>query len=145
MTTDGPRFEVLQLWAGPKPLGVPFADGVPLMPLDDALDRIAAELPRLGGPCLGDPSVERLVEVVEDTAWRLRRTDGNGPRPVLLSALARELGGADQALWRGEHRAALDRVRRVCVMIVCLDEIAAHAAGPCARAAAGYLPWKASW
>ncbi|WP_406200081.1 hypothetical protein OH807_18535 [Kitasatospora sp. NBC_01560] len=140
--TDGPCFEVLRLWAGPKLRGVPFADGVPLLPLDDALDRIAAELPRLGGPCPGDPSVERLVEVMENTARRLRRTDGNGPRPVLLAVLAGKLEEADHALGRGQHRAALDLVRRVCVMIVCLDEIATHTAGVADCAPGGGRPWE---
>ncbi|MFF7586741.1 hypothetical protein ACFZCK_04510 [Kitasatospora purpeofusca] len=119
---------------------MPFADGVPLLLLDDALDRIAAELPRLGGPRTGDPSVERLVEVLENTACRLRRTDGNGPRPALLAILAGKLGEAEQALRRGEHRTALDLVRRVCVMIVCLDEIATYTAGAADRTPGGTRP-----
>ncbi|MEU3566846.1 Scr1 family TA system antitoxin-like transcriptional regulator [Kitasatospora sp. NPDC036755] len=130
MTTDGPRFEVLQLWAAKKLGGVPFADGVPLLPLGAALDRIVDEVPRLGGPHLGDPSVERLAETLEVTACRLRRTEGDGPRPVLLTMLAHELHEADSVLRQGEHLAGLDRVRRVCVTIVCLEEITAHTAGP---------------
>ncbi|MFE4977544.1 hypothetical protein ACFRAR_36225 [Kitasatospora sp. NPDC056651] len=122
-------FELLQLWATRKLPGVPCVDGVPLLP-QDALSRIATELPRLGGPQLGDPPMDRLAEVMEDTARRLRRTDGAGPRPTLLAMLADELLEADQESKRCEHLAALDRVRRVCVMTVCLDEIAIHAATP---------------
>ncbi|RGD59436.1 hypothetical protein DR950_18015 [Kitasatospora xanthocidica] len=109
---------------------MPFTDGVPLLPLGAALDRIADEVPRLGGPHLGDPSVERLAEALEVTACRLRRTEGDGPQPMWLTTLAHELDDADSVLRQGEHVAGPDRVRRVCVAIVCLEEIVAHTAGP---------------
>ncbi|MGW7579759.1 Scr1 family TA system antitoxin-like transcriptional regulator [Kitasatospora sp. NPDC054768] len=121
---------VLQLWAAQKLGDVRFADGVPLLSLGAALDRIADEVPRLGGPHLGDPSVERLAEALQITACRLRRDEGDGPRPALLIMLAHELEEADEALRQGEHLVALDLVRRVCVTVVCLDEIAAHTTGP---------------
>nr|BFD90947.1 hypothetical protein KitaXyl93_23070 [Kitasatospora sp. Xyl93] len=148
MTTDGPCFEVLQLWAAKKLGSVPFANGVPLLPLGVSLDRIADEVSRLGGPHLADPSVERLAEALEVTACRLRRTEGDGPRPVLLTMLAHQLHDADSALRQGEHWSALDLVRRVCVTLVCLEEIATHATGPGAgraRLRAGDLPGTAPW
>ncbi|MEU3559694.1 Scr1 family TA system antitoxin-like transcriptional regulator [Kitasatospora sp. NPDC006786] len=111
-------------------LDVPLdADGVPQLPLRGALDRIAAELRRLGGPRLADPSVERLAEVLEDLARRHRRADGGESDPALLDKLASELLDADAALRQGEHLAALDLVRRVCAVTTCLDEIATHTTG----------------
>ncbi|GAB7184483.1 hypothetical protein ATKI12_4314 [Kitasatospora sp. Ki12] len=128
MTFNSDAFDTLQAWAVQKLSGVPFADGVPLLALDDALARIARELPRLGGPQLASPSVDLLAVAVTNTATRIRRSGLDDSRALLLGILADELRDADEALDRGDHRGAVDRVRRVCAMAVCLDELTGHAA-----------------
>ncbi|WP_316521169.1 Scr1 family TA system antitoxin-like transcriptional regulator [Kitasatospora brasiliensis] len=114
-------------------LDVPFdADGVPQLSWRGALDRIAAELSRTGVPQLENPSAEHLAEALEDVARRLRRGSGGESGPALLDMMASELLDADAALRKGEYPVALDLARRVCAVIVCLDEIATHTAAPSA-------------
>ncbi|MFD4394336.1 Scr1 family TA system antitoxin-like transcriptional regulator [Kitasatospora sp. NPDC058478] len=131
----GDAFNALQAWAVQK-LDVPFVDGVPQLSLDDALDRIAGQLPALGGPELAAPSVGRLADALDTTALRLRRGGPDDPKVPLLDMLANELRVAEDLLSPGSHLACVDRVRRVCVVMVCLDKITSHIV----RAAAGQPP-----
>ncbi|MFF0409683.1 Scr1 family TA system antitoxin-like transcriptional regulator [Kitasatospora sp. NPDC004745] len=129
---DGPAvpaaFDALRIWAAPKlRAGVPFVNGVPLLPLDEAIDRVAAELLELGGPALTSPPLDALADAVTRTAVRLRRADGTDPRATLLDTLTDELLLAEEELHRAEHAQAVDRVRRVCVMVLCVDKIAGSA------------------
>ncbi|MEV7601651.1 Scr1 family TA system antitoxin-like transcriptional regulator [Kitasatospora sp. NPDC089797] len=125
---NGTAYEAFQRLAAPKLRPqTRFEDGVPLLSVDEAAEAIAAELPPLGGPTLTSPALDRLAASVTRTAARLRRADPMDPRAALMDLLADELRDAEAELEEGDHAAAVGRVRRVCLMALCLDEIASHA------------------
>ncbi|MFJ4184150.1 Scr1 family TA system antitoxin-like transcriptional regulator [Kitasatospora sp. NPDC089509] len=124
---NGTAYEAFQRLAAPKLRPeTRFEDGVPLLFVDEAADAIAAELPPLGGPTLTSPALDLLAASVTRTAVRLRRADPMDPRAALLDLLADELRDAEAEMEEGDHAAAVGRVRRVCLMALCLDEIASH-------------------